>query len=124
MRGARTGRRDAWPTRSFVPVDKGQAPSQFPSEQLEEVGTAVELHQLDCQARSGDLDLRSRFEVGILLPVAGQDGRRVGQPKGDSGLLGQDDRSVEEAVRVQGHEYYRSHVRMEDWAAQGHGVPG
>src|SRR4029077_8305228 len=84
MHGARTGRLDVERARSFVSIDKGQAPAEFAPKQLEEVRTSVELHQLNREAGSGNLDFRAWVEVAILLPVARKDCRRVGQAKRDA----------------------------------------
>src|SRR3989454_3320467 len=101
MRAARIGQRGARPMPSTVAVRERQAPTQLAPKQVEEVSAAIELHQLDIQARR-DLDFGFRLELRILLSVAGEDGGGLWDPDHDAGLLGQDDRTVEQAVRVEG----------------------
>src|SRR5207237_7662308 len=123
MHAARTGRPGVARRQSIVAVRERQAPTQLPPEQVEEVSSAIELHQLNLQARP-DLDLRSWLKLRILLTVTGQDGGVLRQPDPDPGSLGQNDRTVEEAVRVEGHVHERSNIRMQDRPTQGQAVAG
>ena len=109
--------------RSIVPVRERQAPAQLAPEQIEEVSAAIELHELNVQARR-DLDLGSWLQLRILLPVARQDGGGLGEPDHDPGLLRQDDRTVEKAMRVERHVHERPNIRMENGSAQRQAVAG
>src|ERR1700730_10933051 len=65
MRGARTGRRDAWPPRSFVAVDQGQGGSRFASELP--LGKKAETTGVDPQHRNvGGRRLLGRPEQGAI----------------------------------------------------------
>src|SRR2546426_602754 len=123
MHAARIGPPDAAPMQSIVAVRERQAPTQLAPEQVEEVSAAIELHELNLQARR-DLDLGSWLQLRILLPVASQDGGGLGEPDHDPGLLRQDDRTVEQAVRVERHVHERPNIRMENGTAQRQAVAG
>src|SRR5437867_9426239 len=123
MHAARTGRPGAGPMPSLVAIRQWQAPTQLPPQQIVEVSAAIELHQLNLQSRR-HLDFRAWLQLGVLLPVASQDGGGLRQPNQDPGLLRQNDRTIEEAMRVQRHVDERLNIGMEDGSAQREAVAG